>query len=246
MQSAYPEAPAGYASYGAAPDAMLGGGYPPKSAFGQPRRSINLAALLACLLLPWMVFTAVYSLSSLSVHYESPELVTIAQLVGAAVVFLLAGAVFLHMRKEDGQPSWYIFLFLTTALALVAGSVLGNANYKANMVPFKDVINMNSYELINPTTGRGNQVMDAGRIKFVEEAHLDLTKAMGFRNLDTYCVVPIVTGKEKQDNYDFWAVGTNCCSSHVSDFHCGEYNNPQAHSGLRLMREDLRLLQTWR
>jgi len=243
MQPAYHASETGaapYGSYGSAPDPMLGGGYPAKSPFGQPRKSINMGALLACLLLPWMVFTAVYSLSSLSVHYESPELVTLAQLLSGGLVLLLGGAVLQHMRKEDGQPSWYIFLFLTTALALVVGSVMGNANFKSNMVPFKDVSNMNSYELINPTTGKGNQVMDAGRVKFVDEAKLDLTKAMGFRNLDTYCVVPIVTGKEKQDNYDFWAVGTNCCSSHVSDFHCGEYNNPQAHSGLRLMREDLR------
>lgn len=243
MQPAYHASEAGaapYGSYGSAPDPMLGGGYQAKSPFGQPRKSINMAALAACLLLPWMVFTAVYSLSSLSVHYESPELVTIAQLLSGALVLLLGGAVLQHMRREDGQPSWYIFLFLTTALALVVGSVMGNANFKYNMVPFKDVSNMNSYELINPTTGKGNQVMDAGRVKFVDEAKLDLTKAMGFRNLDTYCVVPIVTGNEKQDNYDFWAVGTNCCSSHVSDFHCGEFNNPQAHSGLRLMREDLR------
>merc|ERR1719401_1001055 len=40
--------------------------------------------------------------------------------------------------------------------------------------------------------------------------------------------------------YDFWAVGINCCSGHASDFACGEVSNINAHSGLRLMREDQR------
>jgi len=78
--------------------------------------------------------------------------------------------------------------------------------------------------------------MDAGRIHFSEDAHVDISRSMGFRNYDTYCVAPITVGDAKLANYDFWAVGTNCClGSDGRDFRCGEFNNLAAHSGLRLM-----------
>ncbi|CAL1161933.1 unnamed protein product, partial [Cladocopium goreaui] len=41
-------------------------------------------------------------------------------------------------------------------------------------------------------------------------------------------------------SYDFWAVGVNCCGLSANSFRCGEYSNPKAHAGLRLMSEDQR------
>ncbi|CAK9113294.1 Hypothetical protein SCF082_LOCUS52506 [Durusdinium trenchii] len=59
----------------------------------------------------------------------------------------------------------------------------------------------------------------------------------GFKNDDTYCVAPIILGKDQMASYDFWAVGVNCCPGQSPDFRCGEYNNAHARAGLRLMSD---------
>lgn len=102
---------------------------------------------------------------------------------------------------------------------------------------------------------RGQQFIDAGVIEFLPGSHVNLSLSYGFKNKDVYCVAPIVFGDQASQNetswkgyndgnrrgfgsrnYNFWAVGTNCCSGHGPDYHCGEYMNPGVHKGLRLMK----------
>uniref|UniRef100_A0A7S2CX31 Uncharacterized protein n=1 Tax=Alexandrium andersonii TaxID=327968 RepID=A0A7S2CX31_9DINO len=89
----------------------------------------------------------------------------------------------------------------------------------------------------------GKEVMDAGRVTFVPSARLDLNRSMGFKNQDTYCVAPITGGALLHGNpplmvYDFWAVGKGCCSGNPGDFKCGDWNNPAAHGGVRVVRDE--------
>merc|ERR1719174_3570482 len=99
---------------------------------------------------------------------------------------------------------------------------------------------MNTYPDVNAAQAKGSQLMDAGRVFFTPDTGIDNRRAMGFKSSELFCVAPIVTGTGKLASYDFWAVGTNCCSGVSSDFRCGEYNNPRARAGLRLMRDDQR------
>ncbi|CAE7351367.1 CELF4, partial [Symbiodinium pilosum] len=158
----------------------------------------------------------------------------------------------------------YTFAALALGLATISAAVLGDMNYWYNMQPYYDIENINTYPAVldsdgakrswqdtilvghatirevNPAREKGQQLMDAGRVYFEDGTGLDTSKAMAFRNLDRYCVAPIVFGQEPLASYDFWAVGVNCCSGTTADFRCGEFNNPKARSGLRLMREDQR------
>merc|ERR1719401_3270115 len=86
--------------------------------------------------------------------------------------------------------------------------------------------------------------MDAGMVEFTSGSRVAVEKSIGFKNENIYCVAPIqLTAAGKQvptKTYDFWAVGINCCSGHVPDFACGEYSNPLAKWGLRMLDDDAR------
>ncbi|CAK0811742.1 unnamed protein product, partial [Prorocentrum cordatum] len=96
------------------------------------------------------------------------------------------------------------------------------------------VSSLNSYKGVDPSRVDGQRLLDAGTVEFAAGTRLDLSKSMGFKNSVMYCVAPIVLGDFPPAVYDFWAVGTDCCSEHSADFACGEYDNPDARSGLRL------------
>jgi len=186
---------------------------------------------------------------SFSLHYQQPMFAYfIVFLCFLVVVWSGVSAADEARKKVVGigrEPTWYIFMFVTLFLAWGCGLMFGDANFFKNLQPFYDIANLNTYPKIDPSKFRGQQLMDAGRIVFTPNVKLDLRRSMGFKNLEMYCVAPITVGDENvsyrtMETYDFWAVGTNCCSGNDADFHCGEFNNPRAHAGLRLMRDEQR------
>jgi len=200
---------------------------------------LNLVAICINILAPWFVFCAVYAVMSFYIHYQHPTLAWAVVLAGFGLAALM---VFLAIRtkQKDQDPMWYTFAAIALFLAVSAATFLGDMNFWYNLQPFYDIENLNTYPSVNPAREKGQQLMDAGRVYFSEGTALDMRKAMGFKNLDLYCVTPIVSGQQQLASYDFWAVGINCCSGVSADFRCGEFNNVQARSGLRLMRDDQR------
>jgi len=208
------------------------------------RRRLNIVPICLCLFLPCILFIVMFTISSSTLHYHSSHPFWIAHI--CAFLYVAAVGIFaakiLHQklsRRASREPSWWIFLFLTSLLAYVAGWAGGDVDYRFNTAPFMDIMLLNRYVSVDPARMRGQQLMDAGRIIFSENSHLDFSKIMAFVRTDTFCVVPIVTGNGTQGHYDFWAVGTNCCSA-TSPFHCGESSNHDAHGGMRLMHDEQR------
>eukprot|EP00928_Gymnodinium_smaydae_P021670 TRINITY_DN18480_c3_g1_i1.p1 TRINITY_DN18480_c3_g1~~TRINITY_DN18480_c3_g1_i1.p1 ORF type:complete len:309 (-),score=49.95 TRINITY_DN18480_c3_g1_i1:100-1026(-) len=230
--------------YGSAHYGAQQPGYAMKAPFARgQRKNVNLVAVLISLFGPWLLFTAMTSVLSFSIHYNSPGLCSFVQWFCLVVVGFAGYAAYSAFRRGGiggGEPNWYIFLFASSLIAWVAALCAGSYNFAHNMQPYYDVMNLNVYPSVDPGSFKGQQLMDAGRIIFTPESKLDLQKSMGFRNLDVYCVAPVASSSGNMSVYDFWAVGINCCSGHTADFACGEFNNPMAHSGLRLMRDDLR------
>lgn len=203
------------------------------------RRRMNLVAICANIFMPWFTFSSIYAGMSFSLHYQRPALAW--SLVALGIVATgLSGALSFRTKQREREDMWYTFSTLALLLATITAAIFGDMNFWFNMQPFYDIENLNTYPSVNPAREKGQQLMDAGRVYFADGAGLDMRKAMGFKNLDLYCVAPIVHGEEQLASYDFWAVGVNCCSGVSSDFRCGEFNNPHARSGLRLMRDDQR------
>jgi hypothetical protein len=232
-----------------------------KGAFVQGiRQRLNIVAILISLFVPWLLFCAMFWTMSFYLHYERYFLCYFIVFLGLCVVAvtgMLALKAIKHKKNANTQnsfltggnvtahePTWLIVLFASCVLAWIVGVVAGDLNYFNHMEPYYDVQNLREYHDVQPAHTRGAQIMDAGRIFFSRDTKLDLSRSMGFKNLDIYCVAPIVSGTKGLDpmivSYDFWAVGLNCCSGNHPDFHCGEFNNVKARGGLRLMRDDQR------
>lgn len=200
---------------------------------------------LGCIFQPVVVFMAVAYTRSMEIHYESGLL---SLLICLLILLGMFPTCVLMWTGSQRTRSLFTFSFLSSILAWVLGFCSGDFNYHYYFKPYFDVKNLNTYPHVNPSIYYSQQYMDAGVINFVPGSHLDISKSYGFKNGNTYCVAPVVGPATAEDGfhgigkmeYDFWAVGINCCSGHRPDFHCGEYSNPLARKGLRLMREEER------
>lgn len=208
------------------------------------RHRLNLVPALFSLFVPWALFCFVYGLMSSSLRYHVPELSNTLLWLSFAGVLVVGGIAVVRSivkkldSRQDYEPNWATFIFLTALIGWIVGVILGRLNYEMFMQPYYDYADLNTYTGVNPARMRGQQMMDAGRVTFVDNTTIDLRRSMGFRNLDTYCVAPITYKHLPLQSYDFWAVGLGCCSASTADFHCGEYNNPRASSGLRALSNE--------
>lgn len=206
------------------------------------RSRVNVNSICANIFCPWLLFTFLYYLLIFRVHYEHPYLPWLA--VMAAIVLSIYLGINAYIRKEsDAEPSWYTYAAGSVFGAAVLAAVFGNMVFWSCSETYYDYLTLNTYSGVNPQRDVAAQVMDAGRVYFAAFTHLDQGRAMGFKNKDTYCVVPITSGQTQGANlqrYDFWAVGKNCCSD-PGKFQCGaDWDNRKARSALRLMDEDQR------
>lgn len=205
------------------------------------RRRLNVWILAAWAVIPWMLFSVLYAVLSFSVRYEEPALCWTVVIVGLILTLLIGLFAFSASGRwfanAEHEPNGLMFLFISMLLAFTAAQVLGNANFGANMKRYYDMMNLNNYNKVSPANMRGQQLMDAGIIDFAAGSKLDISKSIGFKSKDTYCVAPITLGTTPLATYDFWAVGKNCCSGGQANFHCTNFNNPHASGGLRLMAD---------
>jgi len=213
------------------------------------RKRINVISAIVALFLPWLVFCGIASLWSFSLRYTSPALAWgIVLAVGVPLALLTIFSLYQSYKAiwqgqyqavETGDhAAWTLFILITCCVAIALALVLGGTNYQQNMRGVFDVSALSSYTGVNPATMRGQELMDAGKVTFVDGADLDMRYSNGFRNTDVYCVAPITVNNAVLASYDFWAVGKNCCSdSDKTDFKCGNVNHRGSRGGVRMVSD---------
>lgn len=211
------------------------------------RQRLNVYAMFQCLMMPWLLFCLIFAVMSF-LRGKKPSICWATVGVCSALVLIFAGTAasvlynkitYLHVR----EPTWVVFLAISLIAAVCMAVLLGCINFPVYLKPYLDLDGLAHYYAVDPSISTSVELADAGRVEFNESAVLDLRRSMGFKNLDTYCVAPISIRRTdgtlpSLSEYDFWAVGLDCCSGNTADYHCGEYANPSAHGGLRLIDED--------
>jgi hypothetical protein len=194
-----------------------------------------------------LLFSGIFLLLSFKVHYHTPIICFFLVFLGLCIVLSACLVAYNDLHKKmhhdpTRMPTWSIFLALTLALAWFMGVSAGMANYEEYSRNYYDLENMHSYTGVDPSVKRGEQMMDASTVWFEDGTKLDISRSMAFMNTDLYCVAPITFGTGVMTHYDFWAVGTNCCSGSAADFHCENARDPSSNSALRLMVDSDRAL----
>jgi len=216
------------------------------------RRRLNLVAIFICLFVPWLIFCFMFWLTSFKLFYRLPAVCYLIAFVVFGFIGMLGMKAFDAIKRSRAgdlnyEPTWCVFIFVTAFIAWSLGMYTGHYNFHFCMDAYYGIMNLGSYAGVNPATTHGQQLMDAGRVVFQPGTHLDLSKSMSFRNNELYCIAPIVNANASfgyaPESYDFWAVGVDCCCGDTvrsANFQCGEFDNSQAHSGLRLMKDEQR------
>lgn len=207
------------------------------------KRRMNTVSICLNIFCPWVLFCALYGLLSFSLHYRYPTATWLLVAFAALMVIYVGSYAFWAWRKQKTQPekqepTWVIFLFLTMTLAWAFGVFLGDLNYYSNLDFYYEITTLNSYPKVNPSQDQGEQFMDAGRVFFSGQSQIDLTRAIGYKDVNMYCVAPVTDNpRVLLSSYDFWVVGVNCCTGAPGDFKCGQYKNGKARAGVRLMND---------
>lgn len=230
-----------YSLYGGAKPFILP--HSTKMPFEQRRNRVRIDCLLICFFVPCAQFALVMGVLSSLLHYLSPWLTWLVVLACAILTLACCSLAIATLRNwfrgdVGRQPFWYVFLAFTMVVSFGFSAFFGEANWWNNTLPYTGLQNLSFQPSVNVAKASGRQLMDVGRIEFQNGTEIDVTKATFFKNLDQFCVAPITIGTEPLRFYDFWVVGLNCCGD--QGFRCGDYRNPSARSGLRLLRQDQR------
>eukprot|EP00931_Biecheleriopsis_adriatica_P065112 TRINITY_DN39745_c0_g1_i1.p1 TRINITY_DN39745_c0_g1~~TRINITY_DN39745_c0_g1_i1.p1 ORF type:complete len:324 (-),score=63.99 TRINITY_DN39745_c0_g1_i1:10-981(-) len=229
------------ATYGAAADAgALPRPVPRMRRIKGMPDTTQLCKALLNIIGPPMLFLTVFASMSFRVHFTMGKAtwgLALLSFVPYYIAYRFEQRA-LSYRTDRSWPRLSKFLFFVAAFLSV---LCGALNYWYYGWPSYSIEGLRAYEDIDASEVSGQRLMDSGRVVFAEGSHVLTDLAMSYTEWETYCVAPITTNRGKQTKdtglarYDMWAVGVGCCSRGETNFRCGDYADPEARQGIRLV-----------
>jgi hypothetical protein len=146
----------------------------------------------------------------------------------------------------SGKPKgreWYAYLGSVCFIATLAGAILGYYCYHSFMFQYNSFEERRMYANVLASEPASTKV-DAGKLVFSTDARVDISKSIGFKAGNFYCVAPILD-EDMDTRVEFWAAGVDCCS-YRGDFSCDDAWDPKARSGAVIFEDSSELVPSER
>jgi len=191
---------------------------------------ISIQHLLEISVVAWVVFSCVCLLFGLSYHNSKVEIWTVVVL--GIIVLLAVVYQSWHTWYESHMSRTSIIVATWLLVAVVTGSWVGLYSYECCISEYWMAHELEARTNVLPSEAAG-AYSNAGAIVFADEARVDPSRSVGFKDNAVYCVAPVASDAAL-DTVQFWAAGTDCCGARGS-FHCDDAWNPKARSGLVIL-----------
>lgn len=188
----------------------------------------DILTTIGLIFIPWMLFVGLSFLFAFAYHYHY-------DLVWVVVIFCLILALLPISFGQDRRTVHFLFFGVLCAVATIAASACGFYNYHENMFAYWSYINDGVYTNLLPSEPADSH-KDAGKIFFSDDARVDTSKAVGYKDGNVYCVAPVLDDVPIA-KVQYWAVGQDCCSQRA-DFNCDDSWSPKAHSGVVILESN--------
>lgn len=193
-----------------------------------PAKEISTCHSLMLVFFPWFVFIAVSI--AFAIPYHQYQNLVWALVVSAALIF-----VFLVNREmRDQYRPWRFYCAVLCLVALLLATFLGLFTYDQFLGNYWHSRDSHVYANVLPSEDAAGYA-DAGKLVFADEARVDVSRALGYKDVDVFCVAPIVDDAVMTE-VQFWAVGVDCCERRGT-FKCDDTWDPDARSGVVVSSE---------
>lgn len=195
-----------------------------------PELSWEHSGGIACV--AWVIFSSILLAFGFAYHSSYVEIWTLLTL-GIVVMVMI---IYQNMRQMEESPFSKFSIIVAGWLlaAILLGTLVGVISYDCCIGEYWEKQKLEMRENVLPSEPAA-AFMNVGEIIFADEARVDPSRAVGYKDGKVYCVAPIASDFAFE-TVQFWAAGTDCCGSRDS-FVCDDAWNPKAHAGV-VIRND--------